>query len=169
MATCLHACIHDCILVPIPKGQKDASMSDNYHSIALAPSISIVLEWVILSQFSDSFMTSELQFGFVNILKLCTGFIKCVVSRYNRMNLLFVFLKNRTNTLSRKKKRVQMQCTPRCPHLIRVCTCRYVLLCVCVCVCVCAVMAMELTVSLVDLPLSVYTNPATQALPSSKH
>ena len=29
-------------------------------------------------------------------------------------------------------------------------------------VCVCAVMAMELTVSLVDLPLSVYTNPATQ-------
>ena len=30
-----------------------------------------------------------------------------------------------------------------------------------VCVCVCAVMAMELTVSLVDLPLSVYTNPTT--------
>ena len=29
------------------------------------------------------------------------------------------------------------------------------------CVCVCAVMVMELTVSLVDLPLSVYTNPAT--------
>ena len=60
----MSACIHDCILVPIPKGQKDASMSDNYHSIALAPSISKVLEWVILSQFSDSFMTNELQFGF---------------------------------------------------------------------------------------------------------
>ena len=33
-------CIRDCILVPIPKGQKDASKSDNYRSIALAPSIS---------------------------------------------------------------------------------------------------------------------------------
>ena len=81
------ACIRDCILVPIPKGQKDASKSDNYRSIALAPSISKVLEWVILSQFSDSFMTSELQFGFKKGMStsLCTGFMKCVVSRYNIM------------------------------------------------------------------------------------
>ena len=53
------------------------------------------------------------------------------------------------------------------------CVCASVHVCVhvgmCYCVCVCAVMAMELTVSLVDLPHSVYTNPATQALPSSKN
>ncbi len=47
-------CIRDCILVPIPKGQ-DASKSDNHRSIALAPSISKVLEWDILSQYSDFF------------------------------------------------------------------------------------------------------------------
>ena len=43
------------------------------------------------------------------------------------------------------------------------CVCVYMQMCVivCVCVCVCAVMAMELTVCWLDLPLSVYTNPAT--------
>ena len=78
-------CIRDCILVPIPKGQKDASKSDNYRSIALAHSISKILEWVILYQYySDAFVTSDLQFGFKRGMStsLCTGFIKCVVSRY---------------------------------------------------------------------------------------
>ena len=78
-------CIRDCILDPIPKGQKDASKSDNYYrSIALAPSISKILEWVILYQYSDAFVTSDLQFGFKRGMStsLCTGFIKCVVSRY---------------------------------------------------------------------------------------
>ena len=43
------------------------------------------------------------------------------------------------------------------------CVCASVHVCVHVdMLCVCVVMAMELTVSLVDLPLSVYTNPATQ-------
>ena len=77
-------CIRDCILVPIPKGQKDASKSNNYRSITLAPSISKILEWVILSQYSDAFVTSDLQFGFKRGMStsLCPGFIKCVVSRY---------------------------------------------------------------------------------------
>ena len=86
-------CIRDCILVPIdPKGQKDASKSDNYRSIALAPSISKIFEWVILSQYSDAFITSDLQFGFKRgmSISLCTGFIKCVVSRYMKMILLFM-------------------------------------------------------------------------------
>ena len=79
-------------LVPIPKGQKDASKSDNYRSIALAPSISKIFEWVILSQYSDAFITSDLQFGFKRgmSISLCTGFIKCVVSRYMQMILLFM-------------------------------------------------------------------------------
>ena len=49
-----------------------------------------------------------------------------------------------------------------CKVLYDHCVCASVHVCVhvdmCYCVCVCV---MELTVSLVDLPLSVYTNPAT--------
>ena len=49
------ASLRDCLIVPIRKGQKDPSISDNYHSIALAPSLSKTLEWVILSQFILNF------------------------------------------------------------------------------------------------------------------
>ena len=58
------ASLRDCLIVPIPKGQKDPSVSDNYRSIVLAPSLSKTLEWVILSQFSECFCTNDLQFGF---------------------------------------------------------------------------------------------------------
>ena len=58
-------CIHDCILVPIPKGQQDASKSDYYRSIALVYTFyQQSFRVVILSQFSDSFVTNDLQFGF---------------------------------------------------------------------------------------------------------
>ena len=85
-------CIRDCILVPIPKGQKDASRSDNYRSIALAPSISKILEWVILSQYSDAFVTSDLQFGFKRVMStsLCTGFISVLSLDICKMILLFM-------------------------------------------------------------------------------
>ena len=53
-----------CILVPIPKGQKDHSMSENYRLIALAPTLSKVLEWCILTQYSSALITCGLQFGF---------------------------------------------------------------------------------------------------------
>ena len=74
----------DCILVPIPKGQKDPSISDNYRPIALAPTISKPLEWCILTQYSSSLMTCGLQFGFRQGLSttIATGLIKNVTSRY---------------------------------------------------------------------------------------
>ena len=43
------ASLRDCLIVPIHKGQKDPSISDNYCSIALGQSLSNTLEWVILS------------------------------------------------------------------------------------------------------------------------
>jgi len=56
--------LRDCILVPIPKGNKDPTVSDNYHPIALASTLSKALEWCILLSYSDHFHTSGLQFGF---------------------------------------------------------------------------------------------------------
>ena len=40
--------LRDCILVPIPKGNKDPTLSDNYRPVALAPTLSKALEWCIL-------------------------------------------------------------------------------------------------------------------------
>ena len=57
----------NCILVPIPKGRKDPSYSDNYRPIALVPTISKLFELSGLclhNTFSSHFSTSELQFGF---------------------------------------------------------------------------------------------------------
>ena len=69
--------IRDCTLVPIPKGNKDPSISDNYRSIALASSLSKVLEWIILSEFSEFFVTNDLQFGYKKGVST-----SLVVSRY---------------------------------------------------------------------------------------
>jgi len=44
--------VRNCILVPIPKDQKDPTISDNYCPIAFAPTISKALEWAILIEFS---------------------------------------------------------------------------------------------------------------------
>ena len=46
--------LRDCILVPIPKPGKDPSCSDNYHPIALAPTLSEVFEWCLLFKFQSS-------------------------------------------------------------------------------------------------------------------
>ena len=54
----------DCVLVPIPKGSKDASCSKNYRAIALASSLSKVLERVLLLKYQSFFCSSSLQFGF---------------------------------------------------------------------------------------------------------
>ena len=53
--------LRDCILVPIPKANKDPANLDNYR---LAPSLSKALEWCILLLYPDYFSTSGLQFGF---------------------------------------------------------------------------------------------------------
>ena len=74
-------CLHDCTLVPISKGNKDPSCSQNYRAIALGSSLSKVLEHLIYSSY---LATSSLQFGFKSSSSttLCTGVVKNVVSRY---------------------------------------------------------------------------------------
>jgi len=88
--------LRDCILQLIPKPGKDPTCSDNYRPIALAPTLSKVLEWCILFQYGDSFSTSPLQFGFKPGLSadMCTGLIKNVISRYcfNGSNVFGCFL-----------------------------------------------------------------------------
>ena len=48
----------DCVLVPIPKGSKDASCSKNYRAIALASSWSKVLERVLLLKYQSFFVAA---------------------------------------------------------------------------------------------------------------
>ena len=57
-------CLRDCVLTPIPKSNKDISQSQNYRGIALASSLSKVLEHLILNKYSSFLCTSHLQFGF---------------------------------------------------------------------------------------------------------
>ena len=76
--------LSNCILVPILKGQKDPTKSDNYRPIALAPTLSNVIEQAIILQYSEFFFTSDLQFGFKKGFStlLCTSLLKNTVSRY---------------------------------------------------------------------------------------
>ena len=80
----LPQCLSDCVLIPIPKGSKDPSCSLNYRAVALASSVSKVLEHLIIKKYSSYFCTSSLQFGFKPgySTTLCTGVVKNVVSRY---------------------------------------------------------------------------------------
>ena len=75
-------CFRDSVIVPIPKGNKDASNSANYRPIALSSSISKVLERVILSLYGQYFATSAFQFGFKpgHSTTLCSATVKNVVS-----------------------------------------------------------------------------------------
>ena len=76
--------LRDCILVPIPKGNKYPAFSDNNRPIVLAPTLSKALEWCILLLHPDSFLTSGLQFGFKPKMStsLCTGTLKNVITRF---------------------------------------------------------------------------------------
>ena len=84
--------LRDCILVPIPKGNKDPTVSDNYRPIALASTLSKALEWCILLSYPDLFCTSGLQFGFKKKMStsLCSGTVKNVISHYVHEALLFM-------------------------------------------------------------------------------
>ena len=75
--------LRDCTVIPIPKGLKDASCSSNYRGIAIASTLSKVLEGVILHKYSEFFTSSDLQFGFKpgHSTTLCTGVVKCTISR----------------------------------------------------------------------------------------
>ena len=75
-------CLRDCVLVPIPKSGKDASCSDNYRPIALASTLSKVLEHIILEKYSKFFVSNCLQFGFKcgSSTTTCTALVKGVVA-----------------------------------------------------------------------------------------
>ena len=79
----LPSCLRDCILVPVLKPGKDSSCGDSYRPIALASTLSKILEWCILLKF-NYLQTSGLQFGFKPGLSttFCTGVLKAVVSHY---------------------------------------------------------------------------------------
>ena len=76
--------LRDCLLIPIPKPNKDPSLSDSYRPIALAPNLSKVLESCILIQYQSCLTTSDLQFGFKRGFSttMCTSILKNVVSKY---------------------------------------------------------------------------------------
>ena len=80
----LPADLRNCILKPIPKPHKDPTSSENYRPVALAPILSKILEWCILIQFNDYFVTSPLQFGFKKSMctTLCTGLVKNIAAHY---------------------------------------------------------------------------------------
>ena len=71
--------LRDCILQLIPKPGK-TQLADNYRPIALATTLSKVLEWCILLFCGNSFLTSPLQFGFKPGMSadMCTGLMALV-------------------------------------------------------------------------------------------
>ena len=81
MALYLTQCLRDCVLIPVPKKNKDVSCSSNYHPIALASSLSKLLEHLILIHYSAFLYTSPLQFGF-KPGTLCTELVKSIISYY---------------------------------------------------------------------------------------
>ena len=80
----LPADLRNCIFKSIPKPHKDPTSSENYRPIALAPILSKILEWCILIQFNNYFVTSPLQFGFKKSMSttLCTGLVKNIAAHY---------------------------------------------------------------------------------------
>ena len=54
-------CFRDCVLIPVPKKNKDVTCSSSYHPIALASSLSKTLEHLILIKYSTFLHTSPLQ------------------------------------------------------------------------------------------------------------
>ena len=66
------------------KEKQDVTSSSSYRPIALASSISKILEHLILTKFSSYLHTSPLQFGFKPgfSTSLCTGVVKNIISRY---------------------------------------------------------------------------------------
>ena len=86
----------DCVVIPIPKSCNDLASSENYRPISLASCFSKVLERIILDQYSSFFFSHPLQFGFKcgSSTSLCTGIVKCVVSKYlqNGSSVLGCFL-----------------------------------------------------------------------------
>ena len=76
--------LRDCVVIPIPKRNKDSSTSLNYRPISPASSLSKILERLILIKYAPYLSSSSLQFGFKagSSTTLCTGTVKNIISNY---------------------------------------------------------------------------------------
>ena len=88
--------LRDCVVIPVPKGKKDPTLSDNYRPITLAPNLSKVLEWCFVLKYRSFLVSSDLQFGFKPGFStdLCSNILKNTVSTYlhNGSNVYACFL-----------------------------------------------------------------------------
>ena len=75
-------CLRNCILVPISKGSKDPSCSQNYRAISLGSSLSKVLKHLIIIHRISLLVLCSLVLNHTHSTTLCTGAVKNVVSRY---------------------------------------------------------------------------------------
>ena len=84
------------VLVPILKGNKDATDSSNYRPIALSSTFIKIVARLILSRYESVFATTSSQFGFKpdSSTSLCTAAIKNIITRYlhNQSPVLGCFL-----------------------------------------------------------------------------
>ena len=84
-----------CTLVPLIKNNKSNSLSDNYRLIAISSIILKILDHIILSIFSNNFISPQLQFGFQKGLSttMCTwGVLETVNYFTNRGGAAYVCL-----------------------------------------------------------------------------
>ena len=89
-------CFRDCVLLLLPKKNKDVTCNSSCHPIALASSLSktqvvVLLHWLLYSLSKTPhrhqvfyLLTSPLQYGFNpdSLTTLCTGVVKNIISRY---------------------------------------------------------------------------------------
>ena len=73
----------------LPKDvNKNICDSDNYRGISLYSSVNKVIEWIILTKYSECFTTSDLQFSYKkgHSTTVCTAVLKEVVNHYCQQN-----------------------------------------------------------------------------------
>ena len=77
---------HLSTIVPIPKG-RNANMSDSssFRGIALSPVYGKIFDNIVLKRYSDTLMSSELQFGFKthSSTNMCSMLLKETIAYYN--------------------------------------------------------------------------------------
>ena len=81
--------LRDCLLIPIPKPNKDPSLSDSYRPIALAPNLSKVLESCILIQYQSCLILPLI----CNLVSSEASQQLCAL-QFSRMLSLSIFIKD---------------------------------------------------------------------------
>ena len=92
-------------VIPIPKGRNCSLVdSTNYREIALSSISGKLFDLIVLSRYSDKFLTSDLQFGFraKRSTSMCTMVLKEVISYYvNNGSSVYCTLLDATNAFDR--------------------------------------------------------------------